>query len=427
MHRIAWPAIPGAVPVAGAKGGHMGKLTVKRVAGLKDMGRYGDGQGLFLQVTATGTKSWLYRWERDGRERCMGLGSVHDVDLEEARDLARDMRRLVRAGRDPVAERRAEREQRKAEARKLLLFRDAATQYFDSHERKWASRKTREVFLARLKTFVYPHIGALAVSDISTADVLKVLEPIWHSRTETASRVRGYIEAILAFATVKGYRTGDNPARWAGHLREALPSPAAIAPDQHYAALPVKELAAFFARVTTMGGMAALALRFTILTAARTNETIGATWDEIDLERGLWVIPAARMKMRRDHRVPLSQAAIDLLKSVPREKGNAHVFAGMRKGSGLSNVAMLGLLKVRMGVTNITVHGFRSTFRDWAGDHTEFPREVVEAALAHAVGDATEQAYRRSDALERRRVLMEAWADFCLGKAAPSNVLQLRA
>lgn len=404
----------------------MGKLSVKRVSALKDAGRYGDGQGLTLQVTATGTKSWLYRWERDGRERCMGLGSVHDVTLDEARDLARDMRRLVRAGRDPVAERRAERERQKAAARKQISFKDAAQAYFDAHERKWASQKTRDVFMARLTTFVYPHLGALAVSDISTADVLKVLEPLWHSKTETAARTRGYIEAILAFATVKGYRTGDNPARWAGHLREALPSPAAIAPEKHYAALPVAELPAFYKTVATMGGMAALALRFLILTAARTGEIIGATWDEVDLDKGVWTIPAARMKMRRDHRVPLSEAAVALLKTVPRERGNAHLFAGQYKGSGLSNMAMLGLLK-RMERTDITVHGFRSAFRDWAGDHTEFPREVVEAALAHKVGDATEQAYRRSDALERRRVLMEAWATYCLGKAAASNVLQLRA
>lgn len=405
----------------------MGKLSVKRVAALKDAGLYGDGQGLTLQVTATGTKSWLYRWERDGRERCMGLGSIHDVTLDEARDLARDMRRLVHAGRDPIAERRTERERQKAAARKLISFKDAAQANLDTHERKWANPKTRGIFMARLQTFVYPHIGALAVSDISTADVLKVLEPLWHTKTETGARTRGYIEAILAFATVKGYRTGDNPARWAGHLREALPSPAAIAPDKHYAALPVAELPAFFKTVATQGGMAALALRFLILTAARTGEVIGATWDEVDLDKAVWTIPAARMKMKRDHRVPLSAAAVALLKSVPTERGNPYLFAGMRKGSGLSNMAILGLLKVRMERTDITAHGFRSTFRDWAGDHTEFPREVVEAALAHKVGDATEQAYRHSDALERRRVLMEAWADFCLGKVAPSNVLQLRA
>lgn len=405
----------------------MGKLTVKRVAGIKDTGRYGDGQGLFLQVTATGTKSWLYRWERDGRERCMGLGSVHDVDLEEARDLAREARRAVKAGRDPIDERKAERERQKADARKLLLFRDAAQQYFDAHEAKWANQKTREIFMARLKTFVFPHIGGLPVSDITTADVLRVLEPIWHSRTETASRVRGYIEGILAWATVKGFRQGDNPARWKGHLKEALPSPTAIAPDKHYAALPFAELPAFYKAVATQGGMAALALRFLILTAARTGEVIGATWSEIDLDNGLWTIPAARMKMRRDHRSPLSQAAIDLLRSVPREKGNEFVFAGLRKGTGLSNMAMVALVKVRMEVTGITVHGFRSTFRDWAGDATHHEREVIEAALAHAVGDATERAYRRGDALAKRRALMDDWADFALGvPAKPSNVLPMQ-
>lgn len=404
----------------------MGKLTVKRVAGIKEAGRYGDGQGLFLQVTATGTKSWLYRWERDGRERCMGLGSVHDVDLEEARDLAREARRAVKAGRDPIDERKAERERAKVASAKLLPFRDAAQQYFDAHESRWSNAKSRANFLSRLKAYAFPHIGGLPVSEISTQDVLRVLEPIWFTKTETAFRVRIYMEKVLAWATVKGFRSGDNPARWLGHLKEALPAPGAIAPDKHHAALPFKELPAFFKTVATQGGMAALALRFLILTAARTGEIIGATWDEIDLEKAVWTIPAARMKARRDHRVPLSVAAVTLLKSVPRERGNAHLFAGQYKGTPLSNMAMAVLLK-RMERTDITVHGFRSTFRDWAGDHTEFPREVVEAALAHRVGDATEQAYRRSDALERRRILMEAWADFCLGKVAPSNVLQLRA
>ncbi|MFG1339586.1 tyrosine-type recombinase/integrase [Xanthobacter autotrophicus] len=402
----------------------MGKLTVKRVAGLKDAGRYGDGQGLTLQVTATGTKSWLYRWERDGRERCMGLGSVHDVDLEEARDLAREARRAVKAGRDPIDERKAERERQRADARKLLLFRDAAQQYFNAHESRWSNVKSRGNFLSRLETYAFPHIGGLPVSEISTPDVLRVLEPIWHTKTETASRVRQYIEKVLAWATVKGFRQGDNPARWMGHLKEALPAPGTIAPDKHHAALPFAELPAFFASVATMGGMAALALRFLILTAARTGEVIGATWDEIDLDKAVWTIPAARMKMRRDHRVPLSEAAVVLLKTVPCERGNAHLFAGQYKGTALSNMAMAVLLK-RMERTDITVHGFRSTFRDWAGDHTEFPREVVEAALAHAVGDATEQAYRRSDALERRRVLMEAWATYCLGQAPASNVLPM--
>lgn len=402
----------------------MGKLTVKAVQALKASGRYGDGGGLFLQVTATGTKSWIYRWERDGRERMMGLGSVNDYSLDEARDLTRDMRRAVRAGRDPIADRRAERERQRADARKLLLFRDAAQQYFDAHEAKWTNAKARKNFLTRLTAHAFPHIGGLPVAEISTADVLRCIEPIWHTKTETASRVRQYIEKVLAWATVKGYRQGDNPARWMGHLKEALPAPGTIAPDKHHAALPFKELPAFFASVATMGGMAALALRFLILTAARTGEIIGATWDEVDLDKAVWTIPAARMKARRDHRVPLSEAAVTLLKIVPRERGNAHLFAGQYKGTALSNMAMAVLLK-RMERTDITVHGFRSTFRDWAGDHTEFPREVVEAALAHAVGDATEQAYRRSDALERRRVLMEAWADYCEGKQPTYNVTTL--
>lgn len=404
----------------------MGKLTVKAVQALKEVGRYGDGGGLFLQVTPTGTKSWIYRWERDGRERMMGLGSVNDYTLDEARDLARDMRRAVRAGRDPIADRCAERERQKAEASRLLLFRDAAQQYYDAHEAKWTNAKARKNFLTRLTTHAFPHIGGVPVAEIATADVLRCIEPIWHSKTETASRVRQYIEKVLAWATVRGYRQGDNPARWMGHLKEALPAPGTIAPDKHHAALPFKELPAFFGSVATTGGMAALALRFLILTAARTGEIIGATWDEIDLDKAVWTIPAARMKARRDHRVPLSAAAVALLKTVPRERGNAHLFAGQYKGTPLSNMAMAVLLK-RMERSDITVHGFRSTFRDWAGDHTEFPREVVEAALAHAVGDATEQAYRRSDALERRRVLMEAWADYCNGKPAASNVLQLRA
>ncbi|MFG1296673.1 tyrosine-type recombinase/integrase [Xanthobacter variabilis] len=414
---------------------------MKRVAAIREPGRYLDGGGLLLQVSPSGGKSWTFRWKvadparKDGfRQRMMGLGALADVSLEEARELAREARKSIASGRDPIADRRVARERAQAEAQRVLLFRDAAQAYFDAHEVKWANQKNRAQFLNSLRDHAFKELGGLPVSEITTADVLRALTatvenersgakgPFWHTMTEQARKVRSRIERVLAWATVHGFRQGDNPARWAGNLKEALPAPGDIVVDRHHPALPWREMPAFMAELANQGGMAALALRFLILTASRTSEVTGSTWDEIDLDAGVWVISKARMKAKREHRVALSADAVALLRAVPREDGNAFVFAGGRKGAPMSNMAMAVLLR-RMERTGITVHGFRSSFRDWAGDHTEFPREVVEAALAHVVGDTTERAYRRSDALERRRVLMEAWASFCAGREAEGNVV----
>ncbi|HLH98025.1 MAG TPA: integrase arm-type DNA-binding domain-containing protein [Xanthobacteraceae bacterium] len=403
-------------------------LTVKKIERLKQPGRYADGHGLYLQVMSATNRSWLLRYERNGRERWLGLGPLHTFDLSEARERARKARQLLQDGIDPIEQRKSARAaQALAEAR-ALTFQDAARQYFDAHERSWKNAKHRAQFLSTLETYAFPKIGRLSVAEIDTGLVLKVLEPIWHQKTETANRVRARIESVLDWATVRGYRTGDNPARWKGHLSETLPSRERIQKVVHHAALPYDDVSAFFKELKEREGVSARALEFTILTAARTGETIGATWEEIDLEAKTWTVPAGRIKGGREHKVPLSDRALEVLRGLPREKNNPSVFVGPRRG-GLSNMSMASVLK-RMGRDDITVHGFRSTFRDWAAECTNYPNHVVEMALAHAVGDKVEAAYRRGDLFEKRRRLMTEWAKFCgakpTNKAAADIIVSLR-
>jgi integrase len=281
--------------------------------------------------------------------------------------------------------------------------------------------------LSSLQSYTFKHIGALPISDIDTAAVLRCIEPIWNEKTATANHVRGRIEAVLGWATVRGYRSGDNPARWVGHLKEALPARSAIRKTNHLAALPYKELPDFMHLLRARAGVGARALEFTILTAVRTIETIGARWDEIDLEEKIWTIPAARMKMSKEHRVPLSSAALVLLQALPRERGNPFVFIGSNKGTSISAMVMWRNL-TRMGRKDIVVHGFRSTFRDWAAERTNYPREVCEQALAHTISSAVEAAYRRGDLFDKRRRLMEEWARYCaaLPTRAAGKVVSLR-
>jgi integrase len=405
-------------------------LTTKQVAKLTERGRYGDGRGLYLQVTPTGARSWLLRYERGGRERAMGLGPVDDFTLEEARERARKARQLLKDGIDPLDARKDERVKQTSEkalaAAADFNFKECVEQYYKFHSRKWNNAKHSAQFLSTMKMYAYPALGKLPVAAIDKALVLKAIEPIWYSKTETASRVRGRIEAVLDFAKTRGYRTGENPATWDGNLVHALPARNTIAKVQHHAALPFPDVPNFMTELAAREGVAARALEFTILNASRTGEVIGSRWSEINLDSKLWTIPAARMKAKKEHRVPLTGRSLEILKALPRE--GDFVFPGSRKGVAISNMAMAEVLK-RMGRIDITVHGFRSTFRDWAAERTSYANHIVEMALAHVIGNKVEAAYRRGDLFVKRARLMADWARFCVTESAGAikNVTLLRA
>lgn len=394
-----------------------GKLTALKVKSLAQPGRFGDGGGLWLQVRDSDHRSWLFRYTGAAGQRQMGLGPFPDVSLAEAREAARLARAKVRQGVDPIDERNAARETAKAAARdssRAPTFRAVADRYLASHEDSWRNEKHRWQWRQTLEV-ACEEIGDTPVAAIATGDVMRVLEPLWREKTETAARLRGRIESVLDFAGARGWRMGENPARWRGHLAKLLPAPSKVAKVEHHSALPWPEIGAFMAELRLQDGAAARALEFTILTAARTGESIGATWPEIDMAAAQWTVPAARMKAGRDHRVPLSGAAVALLSAVGPardDRDRACIFPGGRPGKPLSNMSMLMLLR-RMGRPKLTVHGFRSTFRDWCAESTDYPREVAEQALAHALGDKVEAAYRRGDLFGKRRQLMEDWAAFC--------------
>jgi integrase len=400
-------------------------LTAKKVERLKIPGRYPDGHNLYLQVGDTGGKSWLFRFERDGRERWHGLGAAYTFSLKEARERARAARQLLADGIDPIDHRKAERSKLAAAKARLLTFREAAEAYFDQHEGKWKNAKHRAQFTSTLRQYAFPVLASMSVADIGTPAVLRAIEPHWLTKTETMSRVRGRIESVLDWCTVRGYRTGDNPARWKNHLSEVLPARGQVAKVEHHAALPYRDMPSFMAELRKREGVAARALEFTILSVARTGETIGAQISEINFGEKTWTVPAGRMKGGKEHKVPLSERAIALLRALPTEKGNDFVFLGPRSGTGLSDMAMAQVLK-RMHRGDITVHGFRSSFRDWAGETTNFPNHVAEMALAHAVGNAVEAAYRRGDLLAKRRALAEAWSRFCCAPPPAGAVLPMR-
>jgi len=404
------------------------RLTARMVEQLKRPGFYGDGGGLVLRVADGGNKGWLFRYKTNGRVREMGLGPVRDVSLAEARERAREARTLRRMGVDPIDAKRERKAADRLEAAKMINFSQCAAAYIENHRSGWKNRKHAAQWEATLQTYAYPVFGNLPVTAIDTALVIKVLDPIWSKKPETASRLRGRIEAILDFAKVRGYRVGENPARWKGHLSEALPALSKVRKIKHHAALPYAYVGAFITNLRTHQGGAAAALEFAILTATRTGEVIGARWSEIDMTASVWSIPAERMKAGVEHRVPLSEQALAVLRRAEQEKVNDIVFSGQKLGRPLSNMAMLKVLE-RMDRDDITVHGFRSTFRDWAAERTAFPREVVEAALAHTVLNKTEAAYRRSDLFEKRRALMQQWAFFCDQQVPDSatTVIPLRA
>jgi integrase len=397
-------------------------LTAAAVTRKTRPGKYSDGGNLWLQVSKWGTKSWIFRYSRHGQGRWHGLGAAHTISLAEAREKARECRKLLLDGIDPIDHRKAQRAQAQLEAARTMTFRECAEAYIATHRAGWKNPKHAAQWPASLETYVYPVFGTLAVADIDTALVMKVLEPIWTTKTETAGRVRGRIESILDWATVRQYRRGENPARWRGHLDKLLPARSKIHKVAHHRALPYRGMADFMTQLRDGEGVAPKALEFLILTATRTSEVTGATWAEIALDEKFWVILAARTKTGKQHRVPLSDRAIEILKNLPCE-GN-YLFPGSRAKAPLSNMAMLTTLR-RMERRDLTVHGFRSTFRDWCAEQTAYPHEVAEMALGHAVGDKVEAAYRRGDLFDKRRRLMDDWSAYCAAPLA-GGVLSIR-
>ncbi len=380
-------------------------LTARKVETAK-LGKYEDGHGLRLVVSPSGARKWVFRFMRAGKRVEMGLGSVPAVSLAQARENAADARRLVKAGKDPLAVRRAEQAaQADGEA-----FGPFALKLIDTIETGFRNQKHRAQWRTTLTTYAAP-IWNKRLADIETDDVLACLKPIWQAKAETASRVRGRIERVLDAAAARGLRSRDNPARWRGHLANLLPARQKLARG-HHAAMPFDDVPGFVAKLREVEGLSARALEFAILTAARSGEVLGARWSEIDLAAKVWTVPAARMKAGREHRIPLNKRAVAILTTLAALRTGDHIFPGAKRGKPLSVTALTMVMR-RSGAGEFTVHGFRSAFRDWAGERTNFPREVAEAALAHIVGDATERAYRRGDALEKRRALMEAWAAFC--------------
>jgi len=393
------------------------KLTprkVKCLSRLSKPGRYGDGGGLYLQITrqGRGTKSWVFRYEHLGSEHFIGLGALNKVSLAEAREAARDARSQLAQGGDPLQVQR----ERKRNAKAALKANTASRRTFDEcvdsyiakHRSAWRNAKHRQQWKNALHSHISPYIGEMSVCAIGTTHILQALTPLWATRTETASRLRGRIERVLAWATVMGYRQGDNPARWRGNLEELLPHRRRLKRVRHHSAMPYQEIGAFFGRLKARKERAALVLAFTILTACRSAEALLAQWAEIDLINAIWTIPAERTKNRRDHCVPLCEPALHILHQ-QQGRDPVWVFPGLKPDKPLSG--MLSLLR-RMNAS-ATVHGFRSTFRVWAAEKTKIPREIAEMALAHNPGSKVETAYMRSDLFNRRRKLMHDWATWC--------------
>jgi integrase len=399
--------------------GKLHKLSARTVAALTRPGRHSDGGGLYLFISRDSEalrRRWVFRFTWAARKaREMGLGGYPKISLAEARKLAAAARDEVADGRDPILARDAS--LRASRGRKT--FGECALAFIAAKQSEWRNARHRQQWRVTLETYCAP-IWAMPVQDIGTEAVLAVLRPLWQSRTETASRLRGRIEAVLDAAKAQGLRQGENPAAWRGHLSHILPRRQKLSRG-HFAAMPYRDVPSFMAALREREAIAGLALEFLILTATRSGETLGIRWPEIDLEEKVWTIPAARMKSGRSHRIPLSKRAIAILARLAEIKTGGHVFSGQRPGKPLSSAGLEMVLR-RMKVKGATVHGFRSSFRDWAGNETHFPRELAEAALAHVIGDKAEQAYRRSDALEKRRALMEAWAAYCESRG---NVISL--
>ncbi len=391
-------------------------LTARQVQVHKAPGMLADGGGLYLQVAPSGAKSWIFRFQLNGRRRDMGLGSLDVFGLADAREKAAAARRMVAEGVDPIDHRAAQQATTMAAAAKAVTFRQSAEAYIEANRSGWSNAKHASQWSSTLERYVYPTFGHLPVGSIDTALVCKVLDPIWQTKTETASRVRGRIESILDYAKVRGQREGENPARWHGHLEFTYPAKGEIAPVQHHESLPYSDIPAFWPRLQVQDGLGARALELAILTAARTGEVLGARWPEIDLDGKLWRIPGERMKGGREHVVPLSDPAIALLRKLAAVRLGDLVFPGQVAERPLSNMVMHMTLR-RMKV-DVTPHGFRSTFRTWVAEQTNFPAEVAEAALAHTQDDKVVAAYQRGDFAKKRAALMTAWASYIEGRGA---------
>jgi len=391
------------------KATELGSLQVSR---LKDPGLWpvGGVAGLRLQVSESGARSWILRTTIGGKRCEKGLGGYPDVTLALAREAARAVRAKIANGVDPIAEARAARSALQAAAASAWTFDECAEEYIGAKTPEWSNAKHAAQWTSTLKAYASPVMGKVLVRDIGLPHVLDVLTPIWQTKTETATRVRARLEAVLDWATTHGYREGLNPARWKGHLDNLLPTPSKVAKVEHHAALPVAEIGAFMARLRAAEGMGARALEFAILCASRSGEVRGATWQEIDLDAAVWTVPAERMKMGKEHRVSLSAPVLALLRALPRIDGTEFVFPAPRGGM-LSDMTLSAVLR-RMDVPAVP-HGFRSSFRDWCSERTNYPRDVAEMALAHAIGDKVEAAYRRGDLYEKRRKMMSEWATFC--------------
>jgi integrase len=386
-------------------------------------GVHSDGSGLYLQVTRAGAKSWLFRYQLKGRRREMGLGSFKDLSAAKARARVEELKERTRKGIDPLeealaareAEAREEARQEKEAAQRAMTFRVVAEEYIASHRDGWRNAKHAAQWGATLRAYAFPIIGDLPVAEVTTNLVLDVLRPIWTTKPETASRVRSRVELVISYAKARDWFVGQNPAVWRGHLSALLPAPTKVRKVRHFAALAWPEIAEFMKTLADCPGVSAKALEFAILTAARSGEVRGARWSEIDVENGIWTVPAERMKAGREHRSPLSDRALALLRGLPRVKGEELVFPGTRRNSPLSDMSLSAVLK-RMGRRDVTVHGFRSTFRDWAAEVSLHHPDIVETALAHVISNKVEAAYRRGDLLEKRRLLMQDWANWCSGR-----------
>jgi integrase len=394
-------------------------ISAAAVARLKKQGRYGVGDGVYLQISKWKTRAWVFRYERFGKTHYMGLGPCHLISMAQARAKGRDAQRMLLDGDDPLSAKRQKRNEEQLRLAREQTFEQCALAYLKDHDVGWSQASSVQ-WRQSLSTYVFPIIGKLPVAEIDLPLILKVLEPIWREVPETASRVRSRLESILGWATVHGYRTGDNPARWGSNLKHLLPSRSKFNKREQFVALPYKDIGAFLQLLRAEQGVAARALEFIILTAARRGEVLEARWSEI--QDGLWVIPKERMKAGVEHRVVLSARALELLASLPRE--GEYIFIGSRPGQPLNHMSFRRLM-ARLGYS-VTVHGFRATFKTWASEMTAYPNHVVEQALAHAISNAVEKTYQRGDLIDKRRRLMEDWAKFCGRVNVSGEVVALR-
>jgi integrase len=387
------------------------RLSAKQIDHLTERGWYADGRGLYLQVSAAGTKSWVYRYTFNGKPRWHGLGAATRLNsLKQARLAAERCRQKTHEGIDPIEARESRLAEEKLEAARQMSFSECASAYIDIHRHGWRNQKHQTQWRNTLTHYAFPVIGDRAVQLITVADVLQIVEPIWHQKTETANRVRQRIELILDWATARGYREGANPAQWRGHMDKLLPRPKKVRAVKHHAALAIDEMPGFYRSLTEINTTASRSLRWLILTAARSREARDATWDEIDNHKGIWTLPGARMKSGMTHRVPLGTDALQLLdQNKPQDV--VLLFPGASSLRPITDTAVRKL--VQQHQPGITIHGFRSTFRDWCAERTTFSRELAEKALSHSLSSATESAYQRTDLLDARRALMTAWAEFC--------------